>query len=135
MKYLLDSNAWINSLRGGSASKVSIRLSTTPRKDVFLCSVVLGELLYGAYRSDPLKRAKNLLAITNLRQDHTSLPYDDPASDECEKIRDHLARLGTLIGSNDMMIAAIAIANGLKLVTHNTVEFSRVPGLQLEDWQ
>lgn len=103
--------------------------------DVFLCSVVLGELLYGAYHSGPLKRAKNLLAIANLRQDHTSLPYEDQAADEYAKLRDHLARLGTPIGSNDMMIAAIAIANGLKLVTHNTAEFSRVPGLQLEDWQ
>jgi predicted nucleic acid-binding protein len=36
---------------------------------------------------------------------------------------------------NDMLIAAIALANGLTLVTHNTAEFSRVPGLLLEDWQ
>ncbi len=47
----------------------------------------------------------------------------------------HLADLGTPIGPNDLLIAAITVANGLTLVTHNTKEFSRVPGLMLEDWQ
>jgi tRNA(fMet)-specific endonuclease VapC len=46
-----------------------------------------------------------------------------------------LARLGTPIGPNDLMIAAIALADSLILVTHNTTEFGRVPGLHLEDWQ
>ena len=40
-----------------------------------------------------------------------------------------------LIGPNDLLIASIALANGLTLVTHNTREFSRIPGLKLEDWQ
>jgi tRNA(fMet)-specific endonuclease VapC len=39
------------------------------------------------------------------------------------------------IGGNDMMIAATALAHGLTLVTHNTGEFGRIAGLQLEDWQ
>ena len=42
---------------------------------------------------------------------------------------------GTPIGPNDLLIAAIALANGLTLITHNTVEFSRVVGLMLDDWQ
>jgi tRNA(fMet)-specific endonuclease VapC len=50
-------------------------------------------------------------------------------------VRAHLAGLGTPIGPNDLMIASIALANGLTLVTHNTSEFGRVPGLKLEDWQ
>jgi len=40
-----------------------------------------------------------------------------------------------LIGPNDLMIAAIALANGLTVVTHNIGEFGRVPGLNVEDWQ
>lgn len=40
-----------------------------------------------------------------------------------------------MIGPFDMQIAAIALANGLTLITHNTTEFSRVPGLMIEDWQ
>ena len=64
-----------------------------------------------------------------------SLPFDDRAAEEYGKVRSHLAVLGTPIGPNDLMIAAIALANHMTLVTHNTAEFSRVPGLTLEDWQ
>ena len=49
-------------------------------------------------------------------------------------IRALLERAGTPIGSMDLLIAAHPRALGLTLVTHNTGEFSRVPGLPLEDW-
>jgi tRNA(fMet)-specific endonuclease VapC len=64
-----------------------------------------------------------------------SLPFDDRAAEEYGNLRAHLASLGTSIGPNDRLIAAIDLANGLILVTHNTAEFSSVPGLTLEDWQ
>jgi tRNA(fMet)-specific endonuclease VapC len=52
------------------------------------------------------------------------------------KVRaDLVARAGTPIGPNDLLIAAIALASGLTLITHNTAEFSRVVGLALEDRQ
>jgi tRNA(fMet)-specific endonuclease VapC len=43
--------------------------------------------------------------------------------------------VGTPIGSYDLLIAAIALVNDLTLVTHNTREFERVEGLQIEDWE
>lgn len=46
-----------------------------------------------------------------------------------------VVRSGTPIGPNDLLIAAISLARGATLVTHNTREFSRVPGLLLEDWE
>jgi tRNA(fMet)-specific endonuclease VapC len=61
--------------------------------------------------------------------------FDRPAAEEYGKLREHLSARGLLIGPNDLLIAAIALANNLILVTHNTTEFSRVPGLKLEDWQ
>ena len=64
---------------------------------------------------------------------HQSAPMI--GADESAKVRADLAAKGTPIGSNDLLIAAIALANGLTLVRHNTTEFGRVVGLILEDWQ
>ncbi|HMF11890.1 MAG TPA: type II toxin-antitoxin system VapC family toxin, partial [Gemmataceae bacterium] len=132
--YLLDTNAWIAYLRQNSQVLVQ-RLQQEPPSDVGLCSVVLGELWYGAVRSGPVHLAANFALIARLRQQFISLPFDDPAAEEYRRIRAHLAGQGTMIGPNDLMIAAIALTNQLTLVTHNTAEFSRVPGLTLEDWQ
>jgi len=63
-----------------------------------------------------------------------SLPFDDASADHFGSIRAHLRKLGTPIGPNDLLIASIALANQLILVTTNLGEFSRVPGLQCEDW-
>ncbi|MBI2804249.1 MAG: type II toxin-antitoxin system VapC family toxin [Planctomycetes bacterium] len=134
MRYLLDSNAWIGHLRQTSPT-VTIRLRREQPTDVALCAIVLEELQYGALRSGPAQRPSNLAIVANLQQEYFSLPFDDLAALDGATIRVHLATLGQPIGPRDVMIAAIARSNGLTLVTHNTKEFSRVPGLALEDWQ
>lgn len=64
-----------------------------------------------------------------------SLPFDDKAALVYGRVRAQLATQGTPIGPNDLMIAAIAIANDVTLVTRNTREFGRVAGLRIEDWE
>jgi tRNA(fMet)-specific endonuclease VapC len=135
VSHLLDTNSLIDHLRRGPASNVTTRLAVAPPGSVYLCAVVLAELFYGALHSGVAHQATNLALIARLRQQFVSLPFDDRAAEEYGKIREHLAALGTPIGPNDLMIAAIALANQTTLVTHNTTEFSRVPGLALEDWQ
>ncbi len=135
MKHLLDTNAFGDHLRRGPASKVTAKLLAAPPGSVCLCSVVLAELIYGAVRSGPAHEAANWALIAGLRAQFPCLPFDESAAEEYGKLRAYLAGLGLLIGPNDLMIASIALANGLTLVTHNTSEFSRVPGLPLEDWQ
>jgi tRNA(fMet)-specific endonuclease VapC len=63
------------------------------------------------------------------------LPFDDAAADQYGAIRHDLESIGQVIGPLDIQIAAIALAHGCTLVTHNTAEFSRVQGLRFEDWQ
>lgn len=133
MTHLLDTNSCVQMFRKGSASKVAGHLATAPPGSVVVCSVVMAELLYGAFRStNPATVQAQVLAFTS---QFVSLPFDDRAAGEYGRLRAHLAALGQMIGPNDLFIAATALANGLTLVTNNTREFSRVPGLTLEDWQ
>ena len=62
-------------------------------------------------------------------------PLDEPADRHYGMIRSELERTGRSIGHNDLLIAAHARALGAVLVTNNTKEFSRVAGLEIEDWR
>ncbi len=106
--------------------------STSP-DDIVVCSIVKAEMYFGAKRSnDPVKTRAEQDTFLALFQ---SLPFDDAAAEIYSDIRADLTQKGTPIGPNDLMIAAIAIANDLILITHNTREFSRVNNLSLEDWE
>jgi tRNA(fMet)-specific endonuclease VapC len=63
------------------------------------------------------------------------LDFDKEDAQQAGEVRALLASNGTPIGAYDVLIAGQAVARNLILVTHNTREFGRVPGLRLEDWQ
>jgi tRNA(fMet)-specific endonuclease VapC len=63
------------------------------------------------------------------------MPFNDSAAEQYGRLRAALEKQGALIGPYDLLIVSIALANNVTLVTHNTHEFRRVPGLQMEDWQ
>ncbi len=129
-----ETNAWIEYLCGKDAMFIA-RVNARPTVDLALSTIVLGELLYGAYHSGPGNVAKRLLQVERLRKTFENVPFDMNSAEEYGKLRDYLARQGLLIGSYDMLIAATAVANGLTLVTHNTREFRIVPSLRVEDWE
>jgi len=132
MKYLLDTNACIGYLNGRAVG-VRQRLEALLPGDAGVCSIVKAELYYGAMKSpDP---ARTLARQSVFLEQLNSLPFDDNAAEVYGRIRAYLEKRGELIGPNDLMIAAIAVANHVTLVTHNTDEFSRVPELTVEDWQ
>src|SRR5947209_7362588 len=126
MTYLLDTNAWIAYVRQAHAGLIQ-KVQQTGSADIRLCAVVLAELYYGAFHGPPAYQPHNLGLIQKLRQQFRSLPFDDSAAETYGRIRADLAAKGMPIGPNDLMIAATALANRLTLVTHNTVEFRRVP--------
>lgn len=132
MKYLLDTNACVRYLSGRS-EPLRRRLEAIGDTDIVLCSVVLAELCYGAAKSVSPQATLQMQGqfVSRFR----SLPFDDAAARVYGPIRADLERSGTMIGANDLMIGAIAIANGLTVVTHNASEFNRIPGLQVEDWE
>jgi tRNA(fMet)-specific endonuclease VapC len=132
MTYLLVTNTCINYLTGRSA-KLLQRMTATPPHEIALCSIVKAELLYGAAHSaDPVKERAKLQPFFVV---FTSLPFDDRCAEEYGEIRAHLATAGMPIGPYDLLIAATARAHAITLVTHNTRECGRVPGLSIDDWQ
>ena len=132
MIYLLDANSCIRFLNGRSEN-VRRRLESERSEDITLCSVVKAELLFGAFKS--ARPTENLDRLWPFFRRFRSLPFDDTAAETYGEIRARLERAGRLIGPNDLLIAAIALSQGVTLVTNNTREFSRVEGLRLEDWE
>lgn len=132
MRYLLDANTCIRHLNQRSES-ITARMKAVSETDIVMCSVVKAEMFYGAHRSQ--KPTANLRIQRQFFARFVSLTFDDTAAEQYGRIRAELAAKGTPIGPNDLMIAAIALAHDLTLVTHNTGEFSRVDGLKLEDWE
>jgi len=132
MIFLPDTNAWIRFLNPGN-NLVKEHFLQIDQASIQICSIVKAELYYGAMKSSRMK--ENLGLLDNLFVNFKSLPFDDEAAEKFGEIRATLARLGTPIGPYDLQIAAVAIVNGLTLVSHNMREFLRVPGLQLVDWE
>jgi tRNA(fMet)-specific endonuclease VapC len=132
--YLLDTNTCIGWLRANQPNIVA-RIEKENSDNICICSVVVGELLYGVERSKPEHRDDNLLKLIKLRQQFLSMSFDDKSAEAYGQTRAFLAAAGNPIGPNDLIIASIALSNQLTLVTHNTSEFNRVPNLRIEDWQ
>ena len=131
MKYLLDTNVCIKYLNEDLI--IRRKLENIDLEDVAVCSVVKLELFYGAMRTH--NPAKTLQKQQEFLNRFISLKFDDECAVFYGEIRSKLAAKGTPIGNNDLHIAAIAIANNLTLITHNTREFSRIDNLKLEDWE
>jgi len=99
--------------------------------DIGLCSVVAAELAFGVAKSGP---PRNRQALEMFLAPLSILPFDAAAVWIYGDLRDDLERRGTPIGSLDTMIAAHALSLQVLLVTNNTREFAKVPGLQLDNW-
>ena len=131
LRYLLDTNVCI-ALERGRDQGLRDRVASHSLTSLSICEVVWAELLVGTrLATNPAQAKLKIEPFSRL----TSFPFDRAAAECYADIRVHLQRQGQLIGGNDLQIAAIALAHGLTLVTHNTREFSRVPELLLEDWQ
>ncbi|REJ90047.1 MAG: type II toxin-antitoxin system VapC family toxin [Planctomycetota bacterium] len=131
MRYLLDTNVWIHYLRH-PGSPVHSRLAVLTPRDVVTCSIVRSELLHGAERYGNRRRRIGL--VNQTLAPFQSLPFADADAGEYASIRHELETAGRVIGPYDLQIAAICVRHNLTLVTSNIREFSRVPGLTVEDW-
>jgi tRNA(fMet)-specific endonuclease VapC len=130
MRYLLDTNAVI-ALLNDAISKLALRARQEKPGDIAISAVVMHELFYGAFKS---RRVAQNVALVDALQ-FATLEFDKEDARKAGEVRALLAAKGTPIGPYDVLVAGQALARNLILVTHNTGELGRVPGLHIEDWQ
>lgn len=130
LRYMLDTNICIFTIRNKpDATRVAFNRHQT---QMCISSVTVTELMYGVEVSSQPQR--NLASVEGFIARLDVLDYDVPAAAHTAQIRGELTKVGTQIGPYDQMIAGHARSRGLVVVTNNTKEFKRVPGLRIEDW-
>jgi len=129
-RYLLDTNILSDLLRnpGGPAAQ---RVALMGEATICTSIVVACELRYGAAKKGSARLSERVEIVLGSLE---VLPLDKESDRRYAEIRFHLEQRGRPIGPNDLLIAAHALALDLTLVTNNVEEFSRVPGLNLENW-
>ncbi len=131
MKVLLDTNICIYIIKQKPPQALQ-KFLTFAVGDVGVSAVTTSELMYGAQKSQ--RPHQNQQAIEQFLLPLVVVAFDFEASTVYGGIRAELERQGTPIGAMDLLIAAHALHLGIPLVTNNTKEFSRVPGLSMENW-
>jgi tRNA(fMet)-specific endonuclease VapC len=130
-RYMLDTDT-CSYIMKRSNDAVLKRLQKVPVSDVCISVITKSELLFGVEVSP--RRRQDESALSAFLQYVEVLDFPDAASLHYAKIRASLETLGTMIGANDLFIAAHARSLGVTLVTNNTREFGRVPKLNIENW-
>ena len=130
LKFMLDTNICIFTIKNRPEA---VRMAFMAHHgQLCISTVTLMELVYGAEKSSGPQR--NLAVVEGFAARLEVLNYDQDAAIHTGQLRAELALLGKPIGPYDQMIAGHARSQGLILVTNNTREFERVPGLRIEDW-
>ena len=131
--YLFDTDVITNIFKKRPSSNLLSRLKSLPKREQFISTVTISEIVYGACKSNrPDFHLRNLQDI--LLPTVNIIGFDAKAAYVCGRLRADLEKAGTPLSLADLEIAAIAIANDLCLVSGNTRHFSRIPGLRLENW-
>lgn len=130
VSYLLDTNAitaWVKKDKTFLA-----RLAGVAPTDLCMSVVTEHELRYGIAWNPTLRLrgvVERLLEVVPL------IAMESPVAARAAQLKADLRRHGVTVGPYDLLIAATALVHNLTMVTHNTREFNRIPGLQVEDWQ
>ncbi len=131
MRYMLDTNTCIYAMRQRSPY-MARRIRRSRIGDIGISTMVLSELQYGVIKSS--QKQRNQAVLEAFAASLAIAPYDAQAAVVYGPVRAMLEKQGQPIGPIDLLIAAHALSLGVTLVTRNTREFNRVPGLRVEDW-
>ena len=131
--FLLDTNIISEMTKKQPSPRLLDRLGVVPAASLCTASVCVMELRYGALRvsnSEALwskiqKRILSKLTIVNFAHKEAL---------KAAEVLAHLYSIGQPVGVEDVIIASVALSNGLAVVSANTKHFSRIPGLTVENW-
>ncbi len=129
-RYLLDTNILSDLVRHPQGT-VAKRIALEGEKSICTSLIVAGELRFGAIKRGSEQLTIQLEAILSALE---ILPLEEPVDRRYGELRAYLEKQGIPIGPNDMFIAAHALALDCAVITANVSEFSRVPGLIVENW-
>lgn len=131
--YLLDTNILSELIKKRPNAYFMAKLRSTPADSIFSASICIMELRYGA-----LKRGNPQDLWAKIEQQILSrirvLTFSYKEAIKAGELIHHLYSIGQPIGVEDIMIAAIALCNGLTVVSTNIKHFDRIPGLKIENW-
>jgi tRNA(fMet)-specific endonuclease VapC len=130
LTYMLDTNICIYVMTKRSFDLLEKFNSLA--EQLCISSVTLGELHYGAEKS--ARRAANLTGLEHFAARLEVLAFDAKAAMHYGQLRAELQRTGTPCGPHDTQIGGHARSEGLIVVTNNTREFGRMPGVRTENW-
>lgn len=130
MRYLLDTNI-VSDLVRNPQGRVTSRIREVGEAQVCTSIIVASELRYGAVKRGSPRLTAQLDAVLEALE---VVPFEAPADVAYGVLRARLERAGRLIGGNDLLVAAHAIALRHTIVTDNEREFARVDGLPCENW-
>lgn len=131
MTFFLDTNVWIDALKGRRPG-IAQRLRSLSPALVKVPAIVAAELLLGARKSNRSTVARE--AVSKLLLPFEVVAFDARAAEIHAAVRFDLERRGESVGPNDLVIAATVLASEGTLVTANLREFRRIRGLHVEDW-
>jgi tRNA(fMet)-specific endonuclease VapC len=131
MRFMLDTDSCIALIKRKPA-KILRRITSLAPGEAGISAVTLAELRFGVAKSADKER--NSQALDEFLLPLEIADFDEAAADSYGMVRAALESAGTPIGPLDTLIGAHAISMGVILVTHNTREFRRLPGLAVEDW-
>lgn len=129
-RYLLDTNIISELLRNPQGS-VMQQISKLGEEKICTSIIVASELRFGAVKKGSQKLTERVETILSAME---IIPLEEPVDNHYAEIRNYLEKNGNPIGPNDLLISAQALALDLIVVTANMEEFTRVPGLKVENW-
>ena len=131
MTHLIDTNVVVD-LTSRRGVAVRPRLEVSGLKSLAISAISLAELEYGEAKTG--RPSRSLATFREFLLEIPILSFDEGAVEIYGRIRADLERRGQIIGTNDLLIAATALAHNLTVVPRDIGEFGRVIGLRVEDW-